>query len=579
MASFLDPYLNFNNYTKYSVPGDSDGSHLQSALGIGGGNHDSHPPLARLMLLVFSAILEVVCISLPGYIIARLGHFDADKQKFLANLNIMLFTPCLIFTKLASQLSIDALADLAIIPVIFIVQTAVSWTVSIIVSRVFRFHKRAANFVTAMGVFGNSNSLPISLVIAFSQTLRGLHWDKIPGDNDDDVAARGILYLLLFQQLGQLVRWSWGYHVLLAPKPKVDEEERPDFDDNDLERAERYRDDASQPPTLIHSSASDLTDSEGSEPLERTGSTEDFDQYWPAGRTPVAGGSHASPADSDDEHDANGHVKSDTRPLLSSNNSNSFLDIVSFPPIVHAQSSSSESVVDTVKSRLRKRATAAKASVHHRMSKVFNCLPTPLQRVLTKLGSWIAKIYGFAQTFMNPPLWAMLFAIVIASVPRLHDIFFEEDSFVYNSVTRAVSSSGSVAVPLILVVLGANLARNTQEHGTHDAEEQKIGTKLLVASLLSRMLLPTLIMAPIIALFAKFAPVSILDDPIFVIVCFLLTGAPSALQLAQICQLNGVYEGVMAKILFQSYVIWILPSTMVLVMCALEVVEWAAKRQ
>ncbi len=57
--------------------------------------HDSHPPLGHLILLVFGAVLEVVCVSLPGYVIARLGHFDADKQKFLANLNVMLFTPCL----------------------------------------------------------------------------------------------------------------------------------------------------------------------------------------------------------------------------------------------------------------------------------------------------------------------------------------------------------------------------------------------------------------------------------------------------------------------------------------------------
>lgn len=57
--------------------------------------HDSHPSLGHLVLLVFEAVLEVVCISLPGYVIARLGHFDAEKQKFLANLNVMLFTPCL----------------------------------------------------------------------------------------------------------------------------------------------------------------------------------------------------------------------------------------------------------------------------------------------------------------------------------------------------------------------------------------------------------------------------------------------------------------------------------------------------
>lgn len=57
--------------------------------------HDSHPSLDHLILLVFEAVMEVVCVSLPGYVIARLGHFDVEKQKFLANLNVMLFTPCL----------------------------------------------------------------------------------------------------------------------------------------------------------------------------------------------------------------------------------------------------------------------------------------------------------------------------------------------------------------------------------------------------------------------------------------------------------------------------------------------------
>lgn len=65
--------------------------------------HESHPSVDRLVLLVFGAVLEVVCISLPGYVIARLGHFDADKQKFLANLNVMLFTPCLSMLELPHQ--------------------------------------------------------------------------------------------------------------------------------------------------------------------------------------------------------------------------------------------------------------------------------------------------------------------------------------------------------------------------------------------------------------------------------------------------------------------------------------------
>lgn len=63
--------------------------------------HESHPPFFQLVLLVFSAVLEVVCVSLPGYIAARQGMFDADAQKLVANLNVTLFTPCLSMDSLA----------------------------------------------------------------------------------------------------------------------------------------------------------------------------------------------------------------------------------------------------------------------------------------------------------------------------------------------------------------------------------------------------------------------------------------------------------------------------------------------
>jgi predicted permease len=149
----------------------------------------------------------------------------------------------------------------------------------------------------------------------------------------------------------------------------------------------------------------------------------------------------------------------------------------------------------------------------------------------------------------------MVAALPIVLVPQLKHLFFEVE-FVEHSITRAIKQSGDVAVPLIIVVLGANLARNTlpEDQQTHD--EPKFERKLLIASILARMLMPMLVMAPILALTARFLPVNILGDPIFIIVCYLLAGAPSALQLAQICQINGVYMGVMTKLLFQSYDIW-----------------------
>jgi predicted permease len=152
----------------------------------------------------------------------------------------------------------------------------------------------------------------------------------------------------------------------------------------------------------------------------------------------------------------------------------------------------------------------------------------------------------------------MAFALLVASIPSLQRLFFSDGTFVKNSITSAIRQSGGVAVPLILVVLGANLARVSDPDDALHAfrEDDKIETKLVVASLISRMVLPTILMAPMLALAAKYLSISILDDPIFIIVCFLLAGAPSALQLAQICQINEVYMGAMTRILFHSYVIW-----------------------
>ncbi|KFX87394.1 hypothetical protein O988_09412 [Pseudogymnoascus sp. VKM F-3808] len=540
-------------------------------------SHETHPDLGHLILLVFEAVLEVVCVSVPGYIIARQGMFNAEQQKFVANLNVTLFTPCLIFTKLASQLTADTLADLAVIPVIFALQTLVSYLVSIGVSKAFGLAKRPANFVTAMGVFGNSNSLPISLVISLSQTLNGLHWDRIPGDNDDEVSARGILYLLIFQQLGQLVRWSWGYHVLLAPP------ERPEVEDAAAAEEGRYRDDDGS-DLLIPGLDGDDSDADAyKDTLRQSHSSTSFES---GGITPVTNTHYILP---EDEYDDSGRKRSGSTSsapevdsiLHAEQLSNS---LTSFPTIRPRQIREEHQIPPGIRGWGKIAGLQAKRSARYVLYNInaafmaiFKLLPSPVQRLLSKLSRGLSRFFNGLWEFMNPPLWAMLLAGIVATIPSLQRLFFQEDSFVANSVTRAITQSGGVAVPLILVVLGANLARNTlpQTAFEEDSEENKIGTKLLVASLISRMLLPTLIMAPFLAIMAKYLPISIVDDPIFIIVCFLLTGAPSALQLAQICQINGVYEAVMSKILFQSYVIWILPSTLVLVLSALEVVEWA----
>ena len=428
-------------------------------------------------------------------------------------------------------------------------------------------------------VFGNSNSLPISLVLSLSQTINGLHWEKIPKDNDDEVAARGILYLLIFQQLGQLLRWSWGYNVLLAPFKDSGEE-----GNDQLERGRgRYTDDPNGENRPVVDGASVDDEEEGQYVSNGSSETNVEDrgtskgspggshseQHFVSGeQTPMTHGQYTSSTSSRTSSRA-GFIKPTPPPDLLPTPANGNIlpsrrnNHTSASPFEDEHASNGPwGVLVRCRLYIKRQAHVGLNYVSEIITSGFKTLPKSLQKALGKIYIFSRRFLLGLWSFMNPPLWAMLAAIVVAAIPSLQSLFFSEGTFIKNSITSAVSQSAGVAVPLILVVLGANLARNTLPENPNglDQDDREEETKLLIAALVSRMLLPTIIMTPILALTAKYTPISILEDPIFVVVCFLLTGAPSALQLAQICQINNVYMGTITRLLFQSYVVWSVTS-------------------
>jgi len=63
------------------------------------------------------------------------------------------------------------------------------------------------------------------------------------------------------------------------------------------------------------------------------------------------------------------------------------------------------------------------------------------------------------------PLWAMLVAIAVALFPQLQEyLFFRKNGFVRGSVIYAIKTLGDVSIPLILVILGANIANEEPEY-------------------------------------------------------------------------------------------------------------------
>ncbi|KAH8926824.1 hypothetical protein BT69DRAFT_1238568 [Atractiella rhizophila] len=169
-------------------------------------------PILVLVKTVVFAILEVFILCTVGYFLSRQGIVDDRMKKGLNKINVSLFTPALLFSKVAFSLSPQKLVELWIVPVGFVIVTAVSMGIAFILGPIFRLQKSQTAFAMACAAFGNSNSLPIALMQSLVATVPGLKW----GDDDskDQMLGRALSYLVLYSTLGIILRWSIGVRLL-----------------------------------------------------------------------------------------------------------------------------------------------------------------------------------------------------------------------------------------------------------------------------------------------------------------------------------------------------------------------------
>jgi predicted permease len=443
----------------------------------------------NLTFLTFSATLQTICLCLVGFAAAKSGVLPKKAQKYLSQLNMKIFTPSLIFIKLASKLSLSALTDLSVIPVFFAFSTLVAYGAARLTSRVLAFSRRERNFVIAMSVFGNTSSLPVPIVLALATTLPGLKWSKIVGDNIEDIASRSILYLVVYQQLALVLRWSWGYNTLLSKQEES-------FGEEVIEAKSAY-----QP----HRSYSSTSNSSSNEDLEAAFSVHTKVVINVSGK--------------------------ETQPLLVKNN-----NIYSSP--------------------------ATNILFQNDFSESKDSKPS----VVYLAWNWLMGV-------MNPPLWSVVASLLVALTPALkYQLITHTDGFLCQNVTSSIKQLANSAVPLILINLGASLLPSDDpENETRSAHP----TELIVGSLVSRIFLPSVVILPSVALAAKYMCFSpILTDPVFILVAFILTITPPAVQISQICQINKVFEREMAGILFWGYVVIVLPVIIGAVLLASQVIFW-----
>ncbi|KAI9493857.1 auxin efflux carrier [Zychaea mexicana] len=399
---------------------------------------------------------------------------------------MVFFTPCLLFSNIASTISLEKLLAFWPIPAFYIIFAGTSYILSQLTSHAVGLKRPYRRFVTACVMFSNTNSLPIAIISSLAVSEAGiiLFWDA--DDTQDSVAARGISYTLFFAIFGNLLRWSYGYSLLR--KEEADEEEIVESDSDTLDEEQR----------LV---------------VPGYGATNNEQRQGMPDRQSSSLTLTAQPDDTMKK------PQEETSNLLST-----------FPTLPTDQN---------------------------------NTINQPRDHVLMRV---VKRIHRF----MSPPLYAAFLGLLVGLTPLKH-LMFDQDSFLYPCFTKAIQVCGRAAVPLILTCLGAQLTMISQSQQPADpAIKAPVFTAIFV-----RMILMPFVAIPIAIAFVVYgAQWSLLaTDPVFITMMIVLGCTPTAINLVQITQVNGLFEEEMLRMLFWSYGVVCVPVCTFLVFVALSIVD------
>ncbi|KZT60982.1 hypothetical protein CALCODRAFT_491932 [Calocera cornea HHB12733] len=533
-------------------------------------------PVGALLWTVVESIVEVFILCVAGWTLARIGVVDRVTQKKMNRINVSLFTPCLLFSKVAFYLTPEKLRELWIIPLMFVAVTLVSAGWGWALSKLFRLKRSQRSFAMAASMFMNSNSLPIALMQSLVITVPGLKWGA--DDTEEGMLGRALTYLVVYSTLGMMLRWSYGVRLLGQADEEVDANGDAHVEAGTAEHDPLLgQDESSFPPPP-------------SDPVyEPSHPTLDTEAPWSEDMITVT-----SPGG--------------TISRTIAHPSRKYRHFADFPsasssPARDAAVISNDSDVEDEWRDPRTLATPTTSRWHSFLRRSKNIL------------------HGVNE-FMTVPMWASVASLVVACIQPLQHFLDEHARPFKGSVVNA----GNCSIPMTLVVLGAYfytpVAKDTEaergrENGGLASQEGREETPSTVrtysessgqtvlsgmlqtfrlrrkrsgkwnerrreernpawkgerttvaVAIASRMILTPAVLLPFFVLSAKLGAHAVFEDPIFLVSSVLLISSPPALTLAQITQAasGDAFERLISKTIFWSYCVFTPPLTIVYVM-------------
>ncbi|KAJ2746290.1 hypothetical protein GGI20_001491 [Coemansia sp. BCRC 34301] len=162
------------------------------------------------VVVATQALTKVVIISAAGY------FFGINKAglKLLADVSISILTPALLFAKITKSLDRQTLAELWLVPVLYVVLGLLGLVWTRWGGQMLRLPDGFRRLCSVAVFFSNVNIMLIPIIqgIASSPDSRFLLRDK--SDTPDAMADRSIAYGMIIGIMNNLLRWSVGVAIM-----------------------------------------------------------------------------------------------------------------------------------------------------------------------------------------------------------------------------------------------------------------------------------------------------------------------------------------------------------------------------
>jgi len=159
-----------------------------------------------------SSTLTTVIMVLFGMLLSKMGVMGPSTSKDLSKMVKDIAVPCLLFSRVGGQISIENLIKWLPVPVYAISNTLFGCFIGYIVALIGRAPPPMQRFTMVSVGFTNTNTIPL----AFMQTLAYQETSllRLPGDNGDDINKRGQTFILMYSLTITFLRWTLADRML-----------------------------------------------------------------------------------------------------------------------------------------------------------------------------------------------------------------------------------------------------------------------------------------------------------------------------------------------------------------------------